>query len=701
MVPRELKILRNFVLLIALAAGSLAAQNGSFQTGLYPVMERAGCRACHNVDGVASATRLQLPEAGSSPAKIEAFGRSLVLLVDREHPEASLILRKPTNRVRHAGGERIAPGSPEEVVLKAWITRLTQLSGAELATALRYRQDGDTAAGESSADPMLRRLTHSQFNHTVRDLLGDQTAPANQFPAEDFVNGFRNQSQGQSLSPLLIESYSAAAERLARSAFRGGDTHSLIPCKPSGACRGRFVREFGLKAFRRPLDPGEQKRYETLMGREPDLLKGAQLVVEAMLQSPNFLFRLEASPEPKLKPWATASRLSYALWDTMPDAELLAAAGRGEFATHEGVEKTVRRMLEDPRSHEALNEFVSQWLRFDRLLTGSKDRRKYPLFTRETAVAMTEEARTFVSDLVWNDHDFMSLFTANYGHVSQELARIYGVTAPAKDFDRVPFPADSQRAGLLGEGLFLALTAKPDESSPTARGLFVREQFLCQHVPDPPPGVNTNLPPVTEANPQTNRDRMTEHATNPTCAACHKLVDPIGFGFEKFDAVGARREKLILQFRGASKPAVPKDLVSAKEAALAKEAAVEKNAAPAKDAVPAKEAKGRFATRTVNLDLNTAGDVAGIPNSQFSSPAELGNVLAKSGQCQECMVKQYFRYTAGRMETSADRPVLRKALLDFQRSQFRFKELIVSVIFQREFPGQEGPTHVAGNYKSR
>ncbi len=273
-----------------------------------------------------------------------------------------------------------------------------------------------------------------------------------------------------------------------------------------------------------------------------------------MLQSPNFLFRLESSPDAKWKPWATASRLSYTLWDTMPDAALIAAASHGDLSSREGVEKIARRMLTDPRAKESLNEYTSQWLRFDRLLTSSKDRRKFPLFTRETAIAMAEEARTFVSDLVWNNLDFMTLFTANYGHVSQELAKIYNVTPPAKDFDRVAFPATSERAGILGEGLFLALTAKPDDSSPTARGLFVREQFLCQHVPDPPPGVDTNLPPVTEAHPQTNRDRMTEHASNPSCASCHKLIDPIGFGFEKFDAVGARRDNLVLQFRSAAKP---------------------------------------------------------------------------------------------------------------------------------------------------
>ncbi len=234
-----------------------------------------------------------------------------------------------------------------------------------------------------------------------------------------------------------------------------------------------------------------------LMAADPTFMKGAQLVVEAMLQSPNFLFWMYSTPDPKLKPYATASRLSYTLWDTMPNAELIASAEKGELATKDNIEKVARRMLDQPRAHEALDEFTSQWLRFDRLLTASKDRRKFPLYTRETALAMTEEARAFVSDLVWNGRNFMTAFTADYGYVGPELAGIYGVPAPAKEIERMPFPKGSERAGLLGQGLFLALTAKPDETSPTARGLFVREQFLCQHVPDPPPGVNTNLPAVT------------------------------------------------------------------------------------------------------------------------------------------------------------------------------------------------------------
>ncbi len=655
---------RHLFLLFALA-WTASAQDRPFGSGLYQVMQNAGCPLCHNPNGVASATRIHFPEADASPEKIEAFGRSLVVVVDRNNPEASLLLNKPTARIPHTGGERIKPGSPEEAVLKAWVNRLARLSGPDLAAALKYREMENAGSGESRPRVDLRRLTHSQYNHTVRDLLGDTTQPSNQFPPEDFVNGFRNQGQAETISPLLMENYSTAAERLAKSAFRGGDA-SLIPCKPSAACRTRFVKDFGLKAFRRPLEPTEQKRYETLMMREKDFTAGAQLVIEAMLQSPDFLFRFEETSYPAWKPYAAASRLSYALWDSMPDAELFAAAARGDLNTRQGVDRQARRLLDDPRAHEALNEFVSQWLRFDRVLTASKDRRKYPDFTLETAESMTEEARVFVGDLVWNDRNFMDLFSAGYTFANADLAAIYGIKPPAKEFGKVSFPADSERAGVLGQTLFLALTAKPEDSSPTARGLFVREQFLCQHVPPPPPGVNTNLPPVTEAKPQTNRDRMTEHASNPMCASCHKLMDPIGFGLEKFDSVGARRDKYTLTFatgRGGGNG----------------------------------NGNNRPATKKIDLDLNTAGTVAGLPDSSFSSPAQLGAILAKSAQCQECVVKQYFRYTTGRMEVPADRPVITQALDDFRKSQYHFKDLMLSLVRLREFPGS-GEIADVGNH---
>jgi len=329
---------------------------------------------------------------------------------------------------------------------------------------------------------------------------------------------------------------------------------------------------------------------------------------------------------------------------------LFESAARGALSTPQGVETTARRMLADPRARRSLDEFVSQWMRFDRLLTASKDRRRYPNFNRETAAAMAEETRSFISDLVWNDRDFMDVFTADYSFINADLAAIYGVPAPAREFDRVKFPAESERAGLLGQSLFLALTAKPDDTSPTARGLFIREQFLCQHVSEPPPGVNTNLPEITEAKPQTNRERMREHVTNPSCSTCHNLIDPIGFGFEKFDAIGARRNKFKLLFFEADE-----------------------------------EGDRRAKPKTLELEMDTVGYVAGIPDSKFSSPRELGVVLARSPQCQECLVKQYFRYTSGRMETRADRPLIRQVSEDFRNSQFRFKELIISLVRSREF----------------
>ena len=639
-----------------------AAQDTSFVRSVYPVLERAGCAGCHNSNGVASGTRLHFPEEGTAAQQLEAFGKSLVKLVDRQHPENSLLLKKPTQRTPHGGGERIKPGSPEESALTSWIQVLAKLSGDDLAKARKY--DGLPADSSTSPSPSLRRLTHSQYNNTVRDLLGDHTAPANQFPPDDFVNGFKNQYEAQNLSPLLEEAYSTAAEQLAASAFRNGDTQHLIPCAPSVACRSTFVREFGKKAFRRPLDNEETRRYLALFGKEQNFIKGAQLVLEAMLQSTNFLFRLDVTPNAALRPYAIASRLSYTLWDTMPDDALLAAAARGDLSTAQGLTKVADGMLRDPRARQSLDEFVSQWLRFDRILTATRDRRRYPQYNRETAVAMTQEALLFVGDLVWNNRNFMDAFTANYGFVNADLAGIYGVPAPAKEFDRVTFPANSERAGLLGQSLFLALTSKPEDASLTGRGLFVREQFLCQHVPPPPAGVNTNLPAATEAHPQTNRDRMSEHATNPTCASCHRLIDPIGFGLEKFDAIGMRREEFKLTFfnmghGGGGRRTPPK---------------------------------------SVNLPIDTKGTVVGVSDTSFGSPRELGAVLAAAPQCQECMVKQYFRYVTGRTETPADRPVLEQVFQDFRNSNYHFKELMLSMIRSSEFPREERALRVAANH---
>ncbi len=500
----------------------------------------------------------------------------------------------------------------------------------------------------------VRRLTHSQYNNTVRDLLGDQTRPSDAFPQEDFVNGFRNQATAQGVPPLLAEAYHTAATKLARSAFMGGDDrHQLIPCKPrstaDASCALKFIRQFGLKAFRRPLSAGEIQRYSGLLTREArksgSFVSGVQLVVETMLQSPKFLFRLERGPHA----YDIASRLSYFLWDSMPDEELFGSAASGELGTPTGVEKAIRRMLADSRARQSLDEFVGQWLRFDLATSTVKDRRRYPQFTPELAMAMTEEIRRLISDTVWNDRNFMDIFTADYAFVNSELAAVYKLPVPVEEFDKVKFPAGSDRAGILGTGMFLAATSKPEESSPTIRGFAIREQFLCEIVPDPPPGTNMTLPPVSVAKPMTTRQRLQEHTTNRSCAGCHSLMDTIGFGLEKYDAIGQRREKQDITLGG--------------------------------------EGGARRAQRArISLELDARGTVIGIPKSDFSSPKELGRILAEAPKCQECVVKQLFRYAFGRKETSADRALVQKGLEAFRVSQFRLKELMVFLARTLAFP---------------
>jgi hypothetical protein len=624
------------------------AEPVSFFQTVYPILEKANCRTCHTLDGVASPTRLHFPDEHASQADIERFGHSLVALVDRASPQESPLLVKPTNRIKHSGGQRIAPGSSEEKTLADWISRLARMPKEEVARVLGQAHDAPAPARRQPAES-LRRLTHSQYNRTVRDLLGDTSLPAAAFPPEDYINGFKNQYQAQSISPLLAEAYGAAAEKLAASAVRrlGG---RLLSCKPNSthdaACADRFIREFGGRAFRRPLDPAEMSRYRKLFASEAagqnDFLAGTRAVMEAMLQSPSFLFRLHTTARSDWQPYAAASRLSYFLWDTMPDEPLLEAAARGNLSTPEGIERTARGMLRDPRAREAVDEFASQWLRFDRVTSLLKDRRQFPTFTRETALSMTEETRRLVNHLVWDNRNFMDLFTAGYTFANGDLAALYNVPAPPAEFDRVEFDPAQERSGILTTAAFLALTAKPAETSPTSRGLFIREQFLCQLVPQPPPGVNTNLAPVSAEKPLTNRERLAEHLNNEACASCHNLIDPIGFGFEKFDAVGQRQETARIYIQPSRK---------------------ERNAKP----------------RTFELPLDTSGWVAGLKDSAFSAPPRLGRILADSDTCRECVVKQLFRYAAGRMEAAADRPAILEHLRRFRNAGFHFQELMVSI----------------------
>jgi hypothetical protein len=209
----------------------------------------------------------------------------------------------------------------------------------------------------------------------------------------------------------------------------------------------------------------------------------------------------------------------------------------------------------------------------------------------------------------------------------------------------VDYPADSGRSGVLGHGSFLVLTSKPSETSPTARGLFVRNQFLGQEIPPPPAGVNTVLPTITQDAPMTNRQRLDVHLNSESCSGCHRLIDPIGLAFEQYNAIGAFHEKMVLQFSGP------------------------------------RGGEGRGRRQTIKeLDLDLSGYIQGVEDSDFTSPRELGHLLAESHACQRAIVKQVFRYALGRQETEDDQPVIDGLLESFRASGFRFRELIVALV---------------------
>jgi hypothetical protein len=376
-----------------------------------------------------------------------------------------------------------------------------------------------------------------------------------------------------------------------------------------------------------------------------------------MLQSPKFLFHVTAggagSPASRAatadtRDYAIANRLSYLLWDTMPDRALLDAAAKGELRTAEGIERVARAMLQDKRAQQAADEFFAQWLRFDRMLTAAKDDGRFPSFTPELAAMMVQETKMLLGHLVWNDRNFMEAFTADYSFLNADLARLYGVPEPAGEFELVKFPESLPRAGILGHATFLASTTGPVETSPTARGMFVREHLLCQVVPNPPPGVNTNLPEPSSADAaRAKRERMLEHAQNPSCSGCHRLMDPIGFGLEKYDAIGAWRDKEIVDIYAGS-------------------------------------GESRR-SKPVSVDITAAGEIAGLPSSTFGDSRALGKVLAASPVCQDCVVKQVFRYVFGRAETPSDRQTVSSTAGTFRKSGFKFKELLISLVRSPQF----------------
>lgn len=314
----------------------------------------------------------------------------------------------------------------------------------------------------------------------------------------------------------------------------------------------RVLNGFARKAFRRPSQEGEVKRYLQLVSlakkQGEGVEEGIRLALEAMLVSPAFLFREEPQPEPDnakkiqlIDEHALATRLSYFFWSTMPDQRLMELASRGELRKNLGSE--IDRLIADERSRQFVSNFTGQWLRLRDMPSTRPAERFFPKFTGRVRDAMRRETEMFFSHIVREGMPMESLLDADFTFLNETLANYYGIPDVKGDKFRKVTLTDSRRRGILGQGSFHLLTSYPLRTSPVLRGKYVLENLLDTAPPPPPPNVPQLEPPGHKGNQRSLREQLEKHREDPSCASCHALMDPIGFGLENFDAAGAWRDQ--------------------------------------------------------------------------------------------------------------------------------------------------------------
>jgi hypothetical protein len=410
----------------------------------------------------------------------------------------------------------------------------------------------DGGIGPANVGPSpLRQLGRTELRNTLRDLF--PTLPANfdatvELPADNDIQlGFALPGV---VSDLEVKRFMDLSEAAIAALGTTGPAHQFT-CTGSdqAACARTFITTFGKRAFRRPLDPAE---IDDLLALYTKLRTDAQMaygfqdalgvVVEAIMQSPGFLYRWErglAAPQmdgalAKFDSYEVASRLSYFIWNSMPDDTLMAAADTDKLTTPDAIAEQAARLLASPRADETLGDFITQWLELGPLRDVIKDAANYPAWRPELRDSMRAETVAFARDVLrGSSPSFATLLTAPYTFVDGPLAQYYGVKPDVTG--RVDL-SGTARLGLLTQGALMAVKGNSYRTSPVRRGKFILNRMLCTVIPPPPPNVVPELPPP---DPQkTVREQMAEHRTNPSCASCHTVMDQLGFAFEHFDGAG-------------------------------------------------------------------------------------------------------------------------------------------------------------------
>jgi len=497
----------------------------------------------------------------------------------------------------------------------------------------------------------LRLLTHIQYDNTVADLLGDTTRPSSQFPAENEVVGYSNNVSANQVNPRLVEAYQAAAEALARTAITDRLT-TLAPCADgtdNATCGRSFITDFGGKAFRRALTSEESGIFAKLFDAtlSQGYSKAIELTLRAILQSPQFLYRVDAQKAATPQTGAVAlsgsemaSRLSYFLTNTTPDATLLAAAAADQLGTEANLEAQARRLLETARAREMSRDFVGQWLGLARLDGAARLAPDQTYGATELVPDWKDTLGKFLDDAIWNDGTVQSLMTSTKLFLTPKLAALYGQPVPTDP--NVPANVTGQRSGLLTQPAILALLAHSDQSAPVLRGVFVRERILCLQVDPPPPDVIVVPPEVDQTG--TTRERFAQHTEQDACRGCHAALDGIGFGFERYDQLGRYRE-------------------------------IENG-----------------------ISVDDSGEVidtfAPALDGPFHGAVELAQKLSTDAGVRDCVATQWYRYAMGRVEDSSDACSLQQVKSRFAAGNGAFRELLVGIVLSDAFryrPATETP----------
>lgn len=478
---------------------------------------------------------------------------------------------------------------------------------------------GSVSGGEEppevpeASSARVRRLTRAEYDNSLNSL-GIKASLSGSFAAEDTILGFSTHDRLQ-VTSLLADQLDNGARNAAEAVKLNLKIHEQCPVDENEeACTTAILFDVASKAFRRPLTKEDERDLLTFwqeLRKVADPQTAHGLFLQGIFASPSFLYRTELGTPGRgpnqvvrLTQHEVASALSYAITAAPPDAELMAAADAGELKTADQREAHARRLLATPNAQKRLYHFVTEWLGITGLTSLTKNNQVFADFSAAFKDSSQRETKLFIEHVIASEGGSVKeLLGADYTFADIRMARFYGATntSPTGAVQRVTLPRE--RAGILTQSSVLSTYALFDSSSPIRRGKFVLTRLLCQEVPPPPPSIII-IPPAPAAN-ATTRARFAAHTDNPTCAGCHRNLDPIGFGMENFDGLGKLR------------------------------------------------------THENGIPIDANGSVAAAAGPfTFTGGGELARFLASSEEVADCVPLQVFRYAMGREEDSVDEHLL-------------------------------------------